>query len=101
MEECARCAVLVGGLRRISGRDELAGVVVGGAKHVHAKRVVEIRNGSPPGWPLLWAQLEDCARCAVRVGGLRRISGRDELASAAVGGAKHVHAKRVVEFCDG
>ena len=41
------------------------------------------------------------AQCAVRVGGLRRISGRDELASAAVGGAKHVHAKRVVEFCDG
>ena len=54
-----------------------------------------------PYWPLLWAQVEDCARCAVRVGGLRRISGRDELASAAVGGAKHVHAKRVVEFCDG
>ena len=101
VEECARCAVLVGGLRRISGRDELAGVVVGGAKHVHAKRVVEIRNGSPHGWPLLWAQVEECARCAVRVGGLRRISGRDELASAAVGVAKHVHAKRVVEFCDG
>jgi hypothetical protein len=33
--------------------------------------------------------------------GLRRISDRNELASAAVGGAKHVHTKRVGEFCDG
>jgi hypothetical protein len=67
----------------------------GGAKHVHTKRVVEFRDGWPPGWPLLWVRVEDCARCAVPVGGLRRISERDELASAAVGGAKHVHAKRV------
>jgi hypothetical protein len=33
----------------------------GGAKHVHAKWVVEFRDGSPPGWPLLWAQVEECA----------------------------------------
>jgi hypothetical protein len=75
--------------------------IKGGVKHVHGKRVVEFRDGSPPGWPLLWAQVEDCARCAVPVGGLRRISDRNELASAAVGGPKHVHTKRVVEFRDG
>ena len=59
----------------------------GGVKHVHAKRVVEFRDRSPPGWPLLWAQVEECARCAVPVGGLRRNSDLNELASAAVRGA--------------
>jgi hypothetical protein len=42
-----------------------------------------------------WKNVQ-CARCGVPGGGLRRISDRDELASAAVGGAKHAHAKRVV-----
>jgi hypothetical protein len=85
MGECARYAVPNGGAGRISDRNELAsaavGVVVGGeAKHVHTTRVVEFRDGWPPDWPLLWVRVEDCARCAVPVGGLRRISERDELA---------------------
>jgi hypothetical protein len=74
----------------------------GGGGVKNAKRVVEIRDGSPPGWPLplLRARVEECARCAVRDRWLRRLSDRDELAGAAVGGAKHVHAKRVVEIRD-
>jgi hypothetical protein len=30
---------------------------------VHAKRLVEICNGSPPGWPLLCLGLNDCSCC--------------------------------------
>jgi hypothetical protein len=51
--------------------------LVGANKHVHAKRVVEIRDASPPGWPLLRARVEECARCGVPDGGLRRISDRE------------------------
>jgi hypothetical protein len=48
-----------------------------------------------------WKIVLDAQAGRVPVGGLRRISERDELASAAVGGAKHVHGKRVAEFRDG
>jgi hypothetical protein len=47
----------------------------GGAKHVHTKRVVEFRDGWPPGaawhlhegtyWPLLWARVTASAVMAV------------------------------------
>jgi hypothetical protein len=50
--------------------------------------MVEIRDGSPPDWPLLWARVEECTRCAVPDGGLRRISDRNELAGAAVEGGE-------------
>jgi hypothetical protein len=46
-----------------------------------------------------WKNVPD-AQC--QPGGFDELlSGRDELAGAAVGGPKHVHTKRVVEFRDG
>jgi hypothetical protein len=33
---------------------------LGGAKHVHTKRVVEFRDGWPPAWPLLALTLGSC-----------------------------------------
>jgi hypothetical protein len=130
--------------------------------HVHAKRVVELRDGSPPGWslpspcwghewknvldaqcqmgslgeflvatnwlvlqlgrrstcmqngrskfamdhllagPCFWHEWKNVLDAQCQTGGLLgRISDRDELASAAVRGAKHEHAKRVVEIRDG
>jgi hypothetical protein len=67
---CARCAVPVGGLRRISDRDELASAAVGGGEARTRKtsgRIFFSMADLLPGpyWPLLWARVTASAVMAV------------------------------------